>query len=160
MNFRITAIFMVLSLLTFSACCGSKTAATKKSRIENAQEADTLHKQSSGSKTVIQENSSVITGEILEVKPAGGNDFTLKVLVKEAEDDQAFESLAVKGETYQMEPAFTMTDKEIKPVEKNRKLMELKSLAPGTTFRARVSLTQYNKWIIREVLDANKPDNK
>ncbi|MGE5353755.1 MAG: hypothetical protein ACM3P0_16840 [Acidobacteriota bacterium] len=159
MSLRIPAIFMVLSLLIFSACCNSRPG-TESKQAQNVPKADTLQKQSGGSKTVIQENSSLITAEVLEVKPEGNNNFRLKVLVKDVEDDGAYESLVVKGEKYLMEPGFTMDGKEIKPIDKNRKLMELKDLSPKSSFRARVSLTQGNKWVVQEVLDAKEPVNK
>lgn len=155
MSLRIPTIFMVLSLLIFSACSSSKPDTGSK-QVQNAPQTDSLGKQSGGIKTVIQENSSVITAEVLRVRPEGDNNFTLTVLVKDVEDDGAFESLAVKGETYRMQPGFSMDGKEIKPIDKNRKLMELKDLRPGSTFRARVGLTQDNKWVVYEVLDAKK----
>lgn len=161
MNFRIPAAFLVTSVLVFSACCSSHTSTggggklkdeKQQQNVQTTQASDTLHKQASGSPTAIKEHSSVITGEIMDKKIQDENDFELMVMVK-ASDDTDYESLIVKGMVYQMKPAFTEENGKIQPVEKNKKLMELKSLPKGSTFRARVSLTEGNRCIIQEVLD-------
>lgn len=163
MNFRIPAVFLIISVLAFSACSSSKTGADGgKLKDEKQQEkaqtspqaSDSLHKQTSvaGLPTAIKENSSVITGEIMDKKIKGESDFELMVMVK-ASDDTDYENLIVKGMVYQMKPAFIEENGKIRPVGKNRKLLELMSLPKGSIFRARVSLSEGNSCIIQEVLD-------
>ncbi|MCU7496741.1 MAG: hypothetical protein HF314_11030 [Ignavibacteria bacterium] len=167
MSLRIPTRFMVftsmvLLLLSFSSCSSSKTGKVpaKEEGQFAREDADSSRKPDGGAKTVLKENSSTITGEIIEKKETGKNEFVLTVLVKSLTDDQAYESLLVKGETYLMVPGFLMENEEIKPVERNRKLLALGDLPIGSTFSARVSLIEGNKCIIQEVLGTNRPLEK
>lgn len=169
MSLRTPSALLIFSMLFLSACGNGKAGMNGKSgangnsavnedpvakdKNHNERLQDTLPKQSGG-RTVIGENSSVITGEILGKKAEGENGFTLKVLVKDIEENEAsYESLIAKGGTYQMVPGFVMEKGRIVKNPANQKLLKLKELSPGSTFRASVSLDQSNKWIIQEVLD-------
>jgi hypothetical protein len=93
----------------------------------------------------------VVEAEVLEIN-GSGSDFKLKARILKSQETEAFPSIAVAGEEYVLIPNIRIDNGKLIENEINSDLLSLRNLSAGQKFKAEISLTQKNGWVIQRVI--------
>jgi hypothetical protein len=104
-------------------------------------------------KAAIQINKSVVIAEIIENHVQDSTNFFIIAKTLDVKEDPAYPNLAVKGEIYKLFPGFVLgNDKQPVNNRKNQKLLRLKDLKKGQSFKAIIYLDDSKRWIIQDII--------
>ncbi|MGE5399082.1 MAG: hypothetical protein ACM3S2_01675 [Ignavibacteriales bacterium] len=148
-------VVICAAIISCTGCSGQKSG-TKVNQDRNIPLSDSLTRQNPN-KAAVRSNYSRAQVELLSSAIVDTNSFILKVRVMDLRDNQSYQDIAVKGETYELRPAFIL-DKygKIADDKRNKRLLELKKLKSGSRFWAVMSYYADRGWMIMDVLDENK----
>lgn len=138
-------IFVLSSLLLFHSCC----ADVSKEKIDTS-----YNKRINNSPAFVAINQSNVKAKIEEILLSPEGNFAIKAFITEVNENPAYPSLALAGNSYLLIPNFVLgEDKTIEPnEEKNIKLIQLSKRKHGDTFEAIISYENLKGWFIQEVI--------
>ena len=146
---RIKFGFPLLFLL-LSSCC------TNVSRNGNESNDLSIKKNVPSPPTTIQENQSIVTAKVQDIKQENENKYSIKAKILNVEENPAYASMAVTGNVYKLTPDYALNAKnEIdfkSHKEKNTGLLNLSRLKPGDEFKAIIFIGKNYNWYIQKVL--------
>lgn len=117
----------------------------------NCKDTQSGNQSNQNFQTSITQNLSVVEAEVLEIN-GSGFDFKLKARILKSQETEAFPSIAVAGEEYVLIPNIRIDNGKLIENEINSDLLSLRNLSAGQKFKAEISLTQKNGWVIQRVI--------
>lgn len=153
---NIIKYLLLLTVPLFFTCCSHSPNSVKSAGAEEIPPAGgrTIQGGSSAAKTVVQQNRSEITGEVMELKDIENNSFGVVIRILEVTEDPSFPSIALKDKIYEIHPGFVLDEKnEIADNQRNRRLLKLKNKKKGDIINGIIFLNNDNKWIIKDLME-------
>lgn len=145
------SIILLIVLSTLFTSCKSDNIQNEKIKTDTTKQ-EIKQPTNPNNPASVQINRSNV---IIEVLGMGKNDdgtFSLKGKVIEIFEDEAYPSIAVKGETYVLKPNIRVNeDMKVIDSEVNSNLRELSNLEEGKKFQAYITLDN-KEWLIQEVI--------
>ncbi len=145
MNNSIKIFFLISSLTLLSSCCSNLS----KDKSESLTSESMLKNPAS-----VAINKSIVHATIKEILFDGKENFKIKALITNVEEDPAYSNMAVVDEIYDLIPNFQLDDdkKIIADSERNEKMKLLSKQKPGTEFKAVIFFENPRGWFVQEVL--------
>lgn len=117
----------------------------------NCKETQTGNQTNQKFPAAIGQNLSIVEAEVLEVV-GNERDFKLKVKVLKTKETDAYPSIAVEGEEYNLTPNLRTDNGKLLDNEINSNLLALRNLSRGQKFNAEITLDEKSGWIIQRVI--------
>jgi hypothetical protein len=105
----------------------------------------------SKSPNVIQQNLSIVTAEILNIKQLEGGLYQISALITSEKSNDIYPSLAAAGNKYLLVPGYQYDGELLLYNDVNRSLLELRAKPVGTKFDAEIFLDNKLGWVIQKV---------
>jgi hypothetical protein len=140
------AVFIIItfSLFVFSSCCPKCSEETSIKKVVNKNQ------QTNGMQ--IQVNQSKVTAKVEEIYKSDNDDFIVRAKIEKIEDDPAYPSIAVVGNTYNLIPGFQLDDNgKIIDSDKNKNISSITKLHEGDSFKAVITFQLNQGWYINEI---------
>ncbi len=132
------------AFLAFSCC----TDSTLKNQNENVKQPVVSSPQT------VAINKSIVKIKVKKIDKKENDLFFLTGSVLSVEEDSAYPSIAVLGQDYVLKPAYVLDEDNqlVKDNIKNTGLLSLANLDEGSEFKAVISFSTENGWLIYEVI--------
>jgi|GEM_PF-3233881 len=149
MDMRCIRLFFIIQVLVIVTGCRP----TETSRQAGADSTSALRRPMVKQQTVIKPNASSVSGIITALELIDSMRYKVSIQVNSSRPEGSMVNLAEPGQQIVAAPQFFLTGSGFidTTVERNKKLLGIRSARPSDMFIGKISLTAKGNWVIVDV---------